>query len=331
MYAESPYPDFSWSHSRDRALMECARAYFWRYYGSHAGWLPDAPQEARLAYAHKHLTTFPMIVGTAVHACARDCVTAIRRGVPRPSLELMLARVSDALNRAVIGSHHRALFLRDPKRAVMLRDAWYTGRQDGPALASAVAKARLCLRTLENSPVWSELEQCQPEWVTVSDSPEAFVHEGWPIYAAPDLVYRPDGRRVVILDWKTGDDSDAELQIPLYALYCRKVLGLRFREGEWIGRVVTLSTGDETEHEIERVDLLKAAERIRISVDAMQSMLADPDRNEPEEKEAFPLVSSERRHACRFCVFYGVCEADLASEAIANAVMQEPFRADSPE
>jgi hypothetical protein len=41
--------------------------------------------------------------------------------------------------------------------------------------------------------------------------PEAFMHEGWPIYAGPDLVYRPDGRKVVILDWKTGDDSDVEL------------------------------------------------------------------------------------------------------------------------
>src|ERR687889_684793 len=59
-----------------------------------------------------------------------------------------------------------------------------------------------------------------------TDGPEAFVHEGWPIYAGPDLVYRPDGRKVVILDWKTGDASEAELQIPLYALYCRTVLGI---------------------------------------------------------------------------------------------------------
>ena len=153
---------------------------------------------------------------------------------------------------------------------------------EGPAgLTAAVAKARICLRALEVSRVWQDLEACPAERVVVSDTPEAFVHEGWPIYAGPDLVYCPDDQRVVILDWKTGDDSDAELQIPLYALYCRSVLGLRFREEAWFGRVVNLATGDDTTREITRYDLMLAAERVRHSVGAMQAMLADPDRNEP--------------------------------------------------
>jgi hypothetical protein len=54
MAYDAQYPDFSWSHSRDRALPECARSYYWRYYGSHRGWHPDAPQTAQLAYALKH-------------------------------------------------------------------------------------------------------------------------------------------------------------------------------------------------------------------------------------------------------------------------------------
>lgn len=312
----APYPEFSWSHSRDRVLAECARAYYWRYYGSHGGWLPDAPQQARQAYALKQLTTFPLIVGSAVHECARDCALATRKGAVRPSFEVMLARVSDALNRAVLGAHHRAAFLRDPKRFVMLREAWHSGRADSPALPAAVAKARVCLRTLESSPVWEDLEGCQPEWVAVPDGPAAFVHEGWPIYAGPDLVYRPDGRRVVILDWKTGDDSDAELQIPLYALYCRTVLGLPFREDEWFGRVVNLSTGDDTTFEISRFDVVQTAERVRESVQVMQSLLADPDRNVPRSMAEFPLAPAERRHGCSFCAFYPLCEKEMASEQL---------------
>jgi hypothetical protein len=148
----------------------------------------------------------------------------------------------------------------------MLRDAWYSGRADSAGLAAAVAKARICLRALEGSRVWQELEACPTERIVVPTRPEAFVHEGWPIYAGPDLVYCPDDQRVVILDWKTGDDSDAELQIPLYALYCRSVLGLRFREEAWFGRVVNLATGDDTTREITRYDLMLAAERVRHSV-----------------------------------------------------------------
>ena len=308
---DAPDPEFSWSHSRDRTLAECARAYYWRYYGGHRGWSSEAPEEARLAYALKQLTSFPMIVGTAVHDCARECTEAVRRGTRRPSFDTMLVRVSEALNRAVLGSHHRGLFQRDSKRIVMLQDAWYSGRSSSAGLAAAVAKARVCLRTLEASRVWEDLEGCQPEWITVPEGLEAFVHEGWPIYAGPDLVYRPDERRVVILDWKTGDDSDAELQIALYALYCRTVLGLPFRDDEWFGRVVNLSTGDDTTFEISRLDVMHAAERIRDSVQAMQVLLADPDRNAPRPISDFPLPEPDRRRGCPYCPFYALCHEEL--------------------
>jgi PD-(D/E)XK nuclease superfamily protein len=318
MYFDASYPEFSWSHSRDRSLAECARAYYWRYYGSHRGWSSEAPEAARFAYALKQLTTFPMIVGSAVHACARDCALAVRQGVPRPSFEVMLACVSEALNRAVIGSYHRGAFLRDPKRVVMLHDAWYSGRAGASGLPAAVAKARVCLRTLEAAKVWEDVELCREEAVAVPAGPEAFVHEGWPIYAGPDLVYRPDDGRVVIVDWKTGDDSDADLQIALYVLYCRTVLGLPFRDGEWFGRVVNLATGDDTTFEISRVDVLQAAERIRVSVQAMEALMADPDRNVPRPMEQFPLARPERRRSCQFCPFYALCEEELRQAQLAG-------------
>ncbi len=308
-----PHPDFSWSHSRDGALLECARAYYWRFYGSHNGWLRDAPEEARLAYALKHLTTLPQVLGIAVHACARTSVLAVRAGLERPGFETLLALISDALNRAVLGSHRRAAFLRDPKRTSMLRDAWYAGRQDSGALVAAATKGRRCVRALCDSSIWEELGRCRPEWIAAADAPEAFVHEGWPVYAGPDLVYRPGGRRVVVLDWKTGDDGDAELQIPTYALYCRKVLGLRFRDGEWFGRVVNLATGADETREITRLDLLRAAERIRASVGAMHSLLADVEENAPRAREAFPLAPEDRRQQCRFCPFFALCEGELAA------------------
>lgn len=310
-FTPSEHPAFSWSHSRDRALVECTRAYYWRFYGSHNGWVQDVDPEVRLAYALKHLTTLPMVLGTAVHECARDGALATRQRTPRPTFELMLARVSDALNRAVLGSHHRARFLRDPKRHPMVHDVWYTGRHDGAALVQAVGKARICLRALEETAVWSDLEACRPEWLTVVDSPEAFVHEGWPVYAGPDVVYRPRGRQVVILDWKTGDETDVELQIPIYALYCRKALGLRFRDGEWFGRVVNLASGADRMEEVTRLDLLRAAERIRDSVRAMHTLLRDPERNEPLPREAFPLAPLARRYACRTCAFFGLCQEEL--------------------
>lgn len=313
---DNTHPEFSWSHSRDRSLVECARAYYWRYYGSHRGWLPDSPEPARLAYALKQLTTFPMIVGTAVHACARECALAVRHGAPRPTFDAMLFTVSHELNRAVLGSYHRDAFLRDPKRIVMLHDAWYTGRAGGSGLPAALAKARLCLRSLESTTVWQDVESCAAENVIVPAGPDAFVHEGWPIYAAPDLVYRTEDGRVVIVDWKTGDDSDADLQIALYVLYCRAVLGLPFRDDAWFGRVVNLASANDTTFEIS-LEVMHAAERVRLSVSAMHALLTDPDRNAPLPLSAFPLRVDGQTTRCPFCPFYGLCEGELASKNMA--------------
>jgi len=89
------------------------------------------------------------------------------------------------------------------------------------------------------------------------------------------------------------------------------VLGLRFREGAWFGRVVSLATGDDTTREITRYDLMLAAERVRHSVGAMQALLADPDRNEPRSVAEFPIVTPERRRDCQYCPFYALCEQEL--------------------
>lgn len=310
MPALRAWPDFSWSHSRDRAFLECARAYYWRYYGSHNGWSAGADPETRLAYALKHLTTLPLVLGAMVHECARDGVLALRRGEARPTFEAMLTQVGTALNRAVLGSHHRDAFLADPRRIPMLREAWIGGRQETGALPRALARARRCLRALVEAPVWSELEACAADEILVVDRPEAFVHEGWAVYAGPDLVYRRGGE-VVILDWKTGAETDVELQLALYALYCRKVLGLPFREGHWWGRVVNLSTGGDTTRPITRADLLGAAERIRDSVHAMQALLADAEENAPLPRESFPLLPEGRRQVCAGCSFFPLCRAEL--------------------
>lgn len=314
-YTPQTHPTFSWSHSRDRVFLQCARSYYWRYYGSHNGWHADAPEEQREAYALKYLTTLPLVLGTAVHECARDSVQAVRRRTARPAFDAMLTHVNRALDRANLGSHYRDAFLADPKRIPMLRDVWYTGRQDPAALPRALAKARICLRALDDAAVWDDIAACRPGWVAAVDNPEPFIHKEWAVYAGPDVVYRPRAGQVVIVDWKTGDEADADLQIALYALYCRKALGLRFRDGEWFGRVINLATGTDTLREINRLDLLQAAERIEASVAAMQALLQDPERNEPLRRDAFPLVHEDRRRTCTGCEFYALCEAELSGHS----------------
>lgn len=101
------------------------------------------------------------------------------------------------------------------------------------------------------------------------------------------------------------------MQIPLYALYCRSVLGLRFREEAWFGRVVNMATGDDTTREITRYDLMLAAERARHSLGAMQALLADPDRTEPRSIAEFPSSPQSGAATCQFCLFYAMYQEEL--------------------
>lgn len=116
----------------------------------------------------------------------------------------------------------------------------------------------------------------------------------------------------MIVDWKTGDETEAELQLALYALYCRKALGIPFRQGEWFGRIVNLATGEDTTGEIGRAHLQDAADRIADSVRAMHSLLTSVERNQPKPREAFPLVAPARDSICSTCPFFALCEEELA-------------------
>jgi len=80
--------------------------------------------------------------------------------------------------------------------------------------------------------------------------------------------------------------------------------------------VVNLATGDDSGHEITRLELMQAVERVRDSTAAMQTMLADPDRNHPRPIEEFPLVEPARRRDCQYCPFLELCESELGGDAV---------------
>ena len=328
-----PNPTFSWSHSRDRTLTACARRYYMNYYASHNGWLRDAPDEVRLAYVLKHLTTLHLILGGAIHEVARRMAIAIRGRQPRIAHEQSLQHVRDELNRSALSSHYIDAFASAPKSHMMLRDVWYYGVRDSSQDERIKAKMHACVSGLIGHEIWGELEACAPDDIILVDQMSSFQFDDLTVFAAPDLVYRPTPRRLIIGDFKTGDDKDAVLQLSLYALYLVRGLGLEFVPGAWMGRVINVQTGEDTWVDIS-AEMLDAAEnRIRQSVAAMRSYLADPVLNAPLPKDAFPLAAPGKRGQCRTCVFHGACEAELrqtATERFAGGLAANPTYADEP-
>ena len=144
-----PTPTMSWSHSRARLLEEdCARRYYWQYYGSHGGWDAEAPDETRLAYRLKQLSALDMALGQEIHTRAQEIAEAIRGREEPPSLDRLIERTRNELNRVWRASKDPSAFARAPKRQPMLLERYYGLSVSNDRLAVSPGQARECVTNL---------------------------------------------------------------------------------------------------------------------------------------------------------------------------------------
>ncbi|MFW6193163.1 MAG: PD-(D/E)XK nuclease family protein, partial [Gemmatimonadota bacterium] len=305
-----PHPDFTWSRSRAGTLAACARRYYYHYYGSWRGWEDDADAEAQRAYLLKKLTSLSAELGRSVHRRAFEIGFRAAQGLEPPSLEELLQRTRNELNRVVLSSRDRRSFEERPGQHDFLRSSWYG---DGPG-DERIERARRRLekshRRLSGHDVWGPLGAGDLEAEYLSDPdvvPEPRVEvDGVPVYGEPDLVLRRGDGRAVVVDWKSGRERREDVwQVALHGLWLESATG----EGECLGRVEYLAEDVSHEIEIGRPELDEARERVRESLDGMRQLVDDPDRNAPRPKEGFPLTDDRRR--CRWCDFFELCEDEL--------------------
>ena len=96
-----PYPEWSWSHSRDLLFRECQRKYYYQYYGSHNGWLQEAAPEAARLYRLKQLQSLYLLFGDVVHQMADMFIGRWERDKVAFSEDELLSRVRNLMNQAV--------------------------------------------------------------------------------------------------------------------------------------------------------------------------------------------------------------------------------------
>ena len=313
-----PYPEFSWSISRQRKLDQCPRAYFYTYYLGWNGWMGEAPTEARVAYRLGKLTSLDALLGQQVDVRARELEAAARAGAALPAADELEARTREALRQLWTRSKDgRAAFEARPNRVAMLRSL-YMSQDTQPETDRLNEKAGPGMRGLLATSHWERLSARGDEGhVEVPD----FAHFRWDgvkVFAAPDLAYTQDGVLHVI-DWKTGREDDTQpVQVLLqmwWALETCPELAQAAADGSlevrgYLEYVVTGSTqsvpaparagAPATLEDLRDV----CAGTVRAGVTRMRALLADPERNIALDKDAF-----ERRESglCRMCNFAPVC------------------------
>ncbi len=291
--------------TRQRLLENCPRAYYFRYYLSHNGWLDDAPDRSRLAYRLGKLASLDTIFGREIDERAREIESRVRAGLEPPSAAELEDKTRRTLRAAWRSSRdQRSAFERSPKRTVMLRSFYL---EDSPPHRSEVerinAKIPACTANLLAVADWETLAECGQDGCVVIPDFSHFFLAGVKVFAAPDLVYVAEGRLHVI-DWKSGRrNEDDDLQVLLSA-YCT---GLEHPGVEVSPVLHYLLVGDSVRPDIP--DNLQdfVADTIGPGLRIMRDLLQDPEENAPLPENEF-----QRRESglCPYCNFGALCEAD---------------------
>jgi PD-(D/E)XK nuclease superfamily len=298
-----PYPEFSWSISRQRKLDQCPRGYFYTYYLGWNGWLDDAPTEARVAYRLGKLTSLDALLGQQIDVRARELEAAARAGAELPDADDLESRTREALRQLWTQSKNgRAAFEARPNKVTMLRSL-YMDQDTRPETDRLNQKAGPSMQGLLATSHWERLRACGLDGCVEVPDFAHFMWDGVKVFAAPDLSY-VGGGALHVVDWKTGRADDTQpTQVLLqmwWALEAHPELeGLEIR-----GYLEYVAAGQTQPVEAAPGFREQAAETVHSGVAQMSALLADPERNIPLEMAAF-----ERRESwlCRSCNFFPIC------------------------
>lgn len=292
--------EFSWSKSRHGKLEECARAYYYHYYGSWGGWERGAAALTKELYTLKKLTTRKAWAGSVVHDAIAEVLAEIQAGrTPEPARtrNAVLERMRREFRESRAQDYRR-------RKAFGLQEHEYAedvAPEEWKANADAVDACLAAFFSSRFPKVAAELSEAQ--WLPI-DELGSFPFEGTKIYAAPDFAYRTAEGGAVVVDWKTGlaRQSDHE-QLLGYALFAEAVWGVP--AARVTGLVVYLPAMDEQQVKIDPAELQSFQGRMRASIEGMRGRLEDPAQNRAAI-EQFPQTQSEE--ACARCVFRRPCK-----------------------
>ncbi|MBL92757.1 MAG: hypothetical protein CMH56_13210 [Myxococcales bacterium] len=327
--AIGPYPEFSWSHSRDGTFQRCERQYYFQYYGKWMGWQRNAPARVQTTYLLTQLTGLSAWAGSAVHEAI---ALFLHTG---PHVDQWREQTRHRMRQQYRNSNNR--IFKQPGRAKSfgLEEHYYDVPLSDDSVRGAWEKVDACLDAFLQSPWRQRIAEAQRAGRFVyiepptSDFNEMRINDHplgpFPIYAQPDVVFEDEKGQLYLLDWKTGrppTDRGADEIPPQLAFY---LLWLQTKGGtasHWPYDKVTLA-----EIYLPSLALYGATpteatwdaahERARDSITIMQNKLNDKSRNIAEE-QSFSLT--ENQNLCQHCVFRGVCPSEAAIQAFPDGV-----------
>jgi len=302
--------EFSWSRSRAGMFDECARRYWFSYYGSWGGWKAGAPPRVREAYVLKQLQSRWMWVGDLVHSHVAKALVSARAGELMPesrAVEEGLAKMREDFRASRSGAYRER-----PKKVMGLFEHEYKVPVTDAEWGEAADHFKVCIQAFYKSPYAAKLPALpRGAWLPIEELSHFFL-EGVKVFVKPDFAYRTGEETAEIIDWKTGRrEGEADpIQLACYALYALDQ-GWAVGPEDVTTTEYNLAHGKARESVVTapRLEAVKGA--MRSSMAAMRELLDDVDANAATESK-FPVV--EDPDVCKSCNFLKICpEAPLNS------------------
>ncbi len=295
--------ELSWSRSRASTLGECARQYWFTYYGSWGGWNEDAPTRIREIYILKQLESRWMWVGSIVHDAIARWLQFVRTGSPIAEKDLVEWALQTM--RADFKASRAGEYRKRPKKVCGLFEHEYKLPVTDADWGEVADHMKACVAEFFRSPYVTKLPKLpRGAWLPIEELSH-FILDGVKIFVKPDAAFRVDAKTAEIIDWKTGrrDDEADPIQLACYALYA---LHQRWAADpqDVITTEYNLALGRIRESRMSNEKLHDVKGQMRASIERMKSMLDDVATNAATESK-FPVVQDPR--ACRHCNFRRVC------------------------
>ncbi|HBF33009.1 TPA: hypothetical protein DDW35_00460 [Candidatus Sumerlaeota bacterium] len=292
---------FSWSFSRHKTFNECLRRYYYTYYGSWGGWNEDGPEEARLAYRFKCMTSMPMWLGDLVHRMA-ERILSDASNAELNSLESYQKQLRHWMNTEYIKSVEKK-WAKSPKHNLNLFEHYYGTEIDAENRAAAREKVFRCLEHFLCSPLFERLTRLKPaEWKSI-EKLDSFEVEGAPVYVKIDCATQADGV-LSIYDWKTGAvTTDTETQLACYARYAFERWHVPLDKQRLISYY--LDANEVQEHIPSADELVEVKDFIIASMGQMIERLDSGMRDNKASITNFPMT--ETQWVCKRCFFRELC------------------------
>ncbi|MFB5676446.1 PD-(D/E)XK nuclease family protein [Paenibacillus terreus] len=300
------YPDWSWSQTRDRIFKECQRKYYYHYYASHNGWLPEASKLSKSAYRLKQIANLYIIFGDALHQLMERLLNdSLKTDVISVDAKILQKKLKNYLNRAFIDSRNVSQWMQAPKRSMMLHEMYYEGVLNQNRIDKINERIVQCVSNLRHCLSLRELMHNKVNIIEIEQL-NSFLIVETPVFVKMDVLYfKPGDDRWIIVDWKTGlDDEENEDQLLLYAMYLNNKYQVPYEKTEI--RLEYLLTGECKVIHVKKDEVKRTIERVNSSAAQMKLLLEDELTNKPMPEGNFTASPSKMK--CKGCNFREMCE-----------------------